>query len=58
MLDTLERDLTRLYFTSDPSNVGRYVESLQKGITAELTDEACGEIETAVWDVLREERAA
>ena len=27
-------------------------------ITAELTDEACGEIETAVWDVLREERAA
>lgn len=30
--------LTRLYFTSDPSNVGRYVESLQKGITAELTD--------------------
>lgn len=30
--------LTRLYFTSDPSGIGRYVESLQKGVSAQLGD--------------------
>lgn len=30
--------LTRLYFSSDPSGIPRYVGSLQKGIAAELSD--------------------
>jgi tetratricopeptide (TPR) repeat protein len=30
--------LSRLYFTSDPSGVGRYVEALQKGLVAQVSD--------------------
>ncbi len=30
--------LTRLYFTSDPSGIGRYVSALQKGISAQFAD--------------------
>lgn len=30
--------LSRLYFTSDPSGVGRYVEALQKGLAAQVSD--------------------